>query len=124
VGVIVWTLPVEVLRDIPVLRSITHRVLRVKFARALTRVDHRHRAGELTTREAFHDVSRIFRRFIVFRTGFAAREMTATDVARSPLAGSALQVLSLTYPGQFDDVDPRTLPAVIDAARTAVTSWR
>ena len=123
VGVYVWTLPVERLRGIPVIRAVTFRVLRFKFTRALSKVDQRHRAGQLTTREAFHEVSRIFRRFIAFRTGYLAREMTATDVAYSPLDRSAVNVLSLTYPGQFDDVDPRTLPAVVDAARTAVARW-
>ncbi|OMC31269.1 hypothetical protein A5740_15720 [Mycobacterium sp. GA-1841] len=123
VGVIVWTLPIEVLRRIPVIRDISYRVLRVKFARSLTRVEQHHREGQLSTRDAFHEISRIFRNFIDFRTGFQARRMTATDVAQSPLAGPALNVLAMTYPGQFDEVDPRSVPGVVDAARTAVLTW-
>lgn len=123
VGVVVWTLPIEVLRRVPVLRDISHRVLRFKFSRSLSKVEQQHRDGQLSTREAFHEISRIFRNFIDFRTGYQARRMTATDIAQSPLAGPALNVLTMTYPGQFDEVDPRTVPSVVDAARTAVLTW-
>ncbi|CPY68399.1 Uncharacterised protein [Mycobacteroides abscessus] len=37
VGIFVWTMPVEKLRSIPVVRDISARVLRRKFARPLTR---------------------------------------------------------------------------------------
>ena len=123
VGVIVWTLPIEVLRRIPVIRDISYKVLRFKFSRSLTKVEQQHREGQLSTRDAFHEISRIFRNFIVFRTGFQARRMTATDVAYSPLAGSALNVLAMTYPGQFHEVDPQSVPDVVQAARTAVLTW-
>lgn len=123
VGVIVWTLPIEVLRRIPVIRDISYRVLRFKFSRSLTRIEQLHREGRLSTRDAFHEISRIFRNFIDFRTGFQARRMTATDVAHSPLAGPALNVLAMTYTGQFDEADPRSVPGVVDAARTAVLTW-
>jgi hypothetical protein len=122
IGVLVWTLPVEVLRGIPVIRTVTFKVLQWKFARSLTKVQQRHQAGQLDTREAFHEISRIFRLFINFRTGYAAREMTFTDIANSPLT-SALDVLKWTYPGQFDAADPRTVSAAVEAARTAVVTW-
>ena len=122
IGVIVWTLPMEVLRRIPVIRTVAFRVLRFKFARSLAKVGDRHNQGQLDTREAFHEISRIFRRFIAFRTGYTAREMTFTDIGNSPLS-PALDVLRLTYPGQFDEADPRTVPAVVEAARTAVIRW-
>lgn len=123
VGVLVWTLPIETLRGIPVVRALTYRVLKFKFSRSLDAVARRHRDGSLDTRAAFHEISRLFRLFVTFRTGFAAREMTATDIAVSPLAPVALPVLSLTYPGQFDAADPRTVDAAVDAARRAVTEW-
>ncbi|MBP2454851.1 hypothetical protein [Mycolicibacterium lutetiense] len=123
VGVIVWTLPIEALRRIPVIRDISYKVLRFKFSRSLTKVEQQHHEGRLSTRDAFHEISRIFRNFIDFRTGFSARRMTATDVAHSPLAGPALNVLAMTYQGQFDEADPRTVPSVVAAARTAVLTW-
>jgi hypothetical protein len=123
IGVLVWTLPVEVLRGIPVIRNLSYRVLQYKFKRSLAQVAERHRRGELETREAFHEISRIFRLFITFRTGFQAREMTVTDMANSPLAGPAVNVLTMTYPGQFDEADPRSVAPAVEAARTAVATW-
>jgi hypothetical protein len=123
IGVLVWTLPVEVLRGIPVIRNLTYRVLKFKFQRSLAKVAEEHRLGHLETREAYHEISRIFRLFITFRTGFKAREMTVTDMANSPLAGPAVNVLSMTYPGQFDEADPRSVAPAVAAARTAVASW-
>ena len=50
VGVFVWTLPIEVLRRIPVIRNVAFRVLRFKFARSLVKVADRHHQGRLDTR--------------------------------------------------------------------------
>lgn len=122
-GVIVWTLPVEVLRTIPVVRSVTYRVLKFKFARSLARIGERHRNGQLETRAAFHEISSVFRRFVAYRTGYQAQQMTATDMSNSPLSGPALQVLAKTYPGQFADADPRAVPDAVEAARAVVKSW-
>lgn len=123
VGVIVWTLPIEVLRGIPVIRDISYKVLRFKFSRSLIKVEQQHHDGQLSTRDAFHEISRIFRNFIDFRTGYHARRMTATDVAHSPLAGPALNILTMTYSGQFDEADPGAVSSVVEAARTAVLTW-
>jgi hypothetical protein len=122
IGVFVWTLPVEVLRGLPVIRTLTFKVLRFKFSRSLAKIGQRHHEGELDTREAFHEISRVFRLFVAFRTGYTAREMTFSDIANSPLT-PALDVLKLTYPGQFDVADPRAVPAAVEAARTVVARW-
>jgi hypothetical protein len=119
----VWTLPVEILRDIPVIRDITFRVLRGKFDRALARVEQSHRAGQLSSREAYHQVSKIFRRFVSLRTGYAVCEMTAADVANSPLADAVSPVLRITYPGQFDTADPNWVAEAVSTARKVVTAW-
>lgn len=124
VGVLVWTLPIETLRRFPVVRDVAYRVLRYKFSRSLETVARRHREGSIDTRAAFHEISRLFRLFLTYRTGYAAKEMTATDVAVSPLAAAALPVLSLTYPGQFDTADPRTVDTAVRTARQAVAQWR
>ncbi|MGE2737944.1 hypothetical protein [Mycolicibacterium vaccae] len=122
-GVFLWTAPVDRLRRIPLVRNVTYRVLRHKFMRTLAKVADRHRSGELDSRAAFHEISRIFRQFVAFRTGYHAREMTAADIARSPLAASVLPVLERTYPGQFDTADPGAVDAAVDVARTAVARW-
>jgi hypothetical protein len=122
-GAFIWTLPVDVLRGIPVMREVTVRVLRFKFDRSLARIGQRHQDGQLTAREAFHEISRTFRLFVSFRTGYSAPEMTANDLAAGPLAGPVLTVLRETYPGQFDVADPNKVPHAVDVARRAVVTW-
>lgn len=122
-GVILWTQPVEVLRGIPLVRGVLHRVLRVKFTRALTDVQMRHDRGELDARQAFHEISRIFRQFVAFRTGYPLRRMTATDITDSDLPQPVLDVLSATYPGQFDAPDPRAVGPAVETARKVVAAW-
>lgn len=121
-AVVVWTLPFEVLRGIPVIRTLAFKVLRFKFTRALDRVDRRHRDGELETRAAYHELSRIFRRYLAFRTGVATRGMTFADIGNSPLH-PALPAMRLIYPGQFDIADPYAVSAAVQAAKTAVATW-
>lgn len=123
VAVFVWTLPIEVLRGIPVIRNLTYRVLQRKFERSLADIGRRHDRGELAAGDAFHETSRVFRRFAALRTGLSVREMTLTEIAGSPLAPRMYQVLSATYGGQFDTPDPRGVAAAVDAARQAVATW-
>jgi len=123
-GVFVWTLPIEVLRRIPVVRTITFRVLTFKFGRSLDRIAQQHEAGDIDTREACHQVSRVFRLFVALRTGSQVREMTASDVALySALAAPALRVLELTYPGQFSVAEPQVVSAAVAEARKVVAEW-
>lgn len=123
-GVFVWTLPIETLRRIPVIRTIAYRVLKFKFSRSLGRIEHQHQAGELETREACHQVSQVFRLFVALRTGSAVRGMTASDMAGDTvMSGPALRVLELTYPGQFSVAEPQTVSVVVAEAQKVVTEW-
>jgi hypothetical protein len=122
-AVIVWTLPVDVLRKIPFLRKVTFTVLRMKFERSLANIAQRHDDRQLTTREAYHEISKVFRVFVSFRTGYSAAEMTATDISASPLAEPMLDVLRATYPGQFDVADPDRVSEAVNVARKAVATW-
>ena len=101
VGVLVWTLPVERLRTIPVLRDISARVLQRKFSAAVGRVDERYRAGELNSRQAYAEMSRILRNFVYDRTGVRAQYMALGEVAHSSAAAAA-PVVSALYARQFD----------------------
>lgn len=123
-GVFVWTLPIQTLRRIPVIRSITYRVLKFKFGRSLARIEHQHQAGHIDTREASHQVSQVFRLFVAFYTGAAVRGMTASDLALdSTLATPALRVLELTYPGQFSVAEPQTVSVAVAEAKKVVAEW-
>ena len=123
-GVFVWTLPIETLRRIPVIRTIAYRVLQFKFSRSLGRIAHQHEAGRIDTREACHQISQVFRLFVAFRTGSPVRGMTASDVALdSELASPALRVLELTYPGQFSVAEPQVVSVAVAEAQKVVAEW-
>ena len=123
IGIIVWTLPVERLRTIPVIRDITARVLRRKFSAAVGRVGDRYRAGEMTTRQAYSELSRILRNFVYFQTGVRAPYMALDEMARSGAAAVA-PAMSALYAKQFDDGGENPDVAVTAAqVRSTIRSW-
>ncbi|MBU9762916.1 hypothetical protein FR943_03485 [Mycobacterium sp. TNTM28] len=122
VGVVVWTLPVERLRTIPVIRDISARVLRRKFGLAIGKVSARHHAGELTSRQAYTEMSRILRNFVYFRTGVAAQYMALGEVADSPAAAAAPAVSAL-YSRQFELGDSPDVAATAAQVRSTIQSW-
>lgn len=121
-GVLVWTLPVERLRALPVIRDISARVLQRKFSAAVGRVADRYRAGELSSRQAYTEMSRILRNFVFYRTGVRAQYMTLGEVERGPAAAAAPIVKAL-YTRQFDVVDNPDVAAAAAQVRSAIRSW-
>lgn len=122
VGALVWTLPVERLRTIPVLRDISARVLQRKFGTAVGRVDERYRAGELDSRQAYAEMSRILRNFVYYRTGVRAQYMALGEVAHSPAAAVA-PVVSALYARQFDLDDRPDVAVAAAQVRSAIQAW-
>ncbi|WP_078281955.1 hypothetical protein [Mycobacteroides franklinii] len=122
VGVFVWTLPVEKLRTIPVIRDITARVLRRKFSAAIDDVRREHDAGVLNSRQAHGAMSRVLRTFIYMRTGVRAPYMSLGEVAHSGAAGAAPVVAQL-YSGQFEIGDDTNVAATAAAVRGVIQSW-
>lgn len=122
VGVFVWTLPVEKLRTIPVIRDITARVLRRKFSAAIDDVRKEHDAGALNSRQAHGAMSRVLRTFIYMRTGVRAPYMSLGEVAHSGAAGAAPVVAQL-YSGQFEIGDDTNVAATAAAVRGVIQSW-
>lgn len=122
IGVVVWTLPVEQLRTIPVVRDISARVLRRKFSAAVGRVTENYRAGELNAREAYAEMSRILRNFVFYRTGVRAQYMTLGEVSQGPAAAAAPVVKAL-YSRQFDVAPNPDVAAAAAQVRSAIQSW-
>lgn len=122
VGVLVWTLPVERLRTIPVIRDLSVRVLQRKFGAAVGRVADRHRAGELNSRQAYAEMSRILRNFVFYRTGVRAQYMTAGEVAQGPAAAAA-PIVNALYTRQFDAAENPDVAAAAAQVRSAIQSW-
>lgn len=122
VGVVVWTLPVERLRGIPVIRDISARVLRRKFGTAIGTISDRYHAGELTSRQAYTAMSRILRNFIYLQTGVAAPYMALGEVAGSAAAAAAPAVSAL-YSKQFELEDNPDVAATAAQVRSTIQSW-
>lgn len=122
VGVVVWTLPVQRLRTIPVIRDISARVLQRKFGAQIGKVSDRYQAGELTSRQAYTEMSRILRNFVYFRTGVAAQYMALGEVADSPAAAAAPAVSAL-YSRQFELGDSPDVAATAAQVRSTIQSW-
>ena len=122
VGVLVWTLPVARLQTIPVLRDISARVLARKFSAAVGRVDERYRAGELSARQAYTEMSRILRNFVYYRTGVRAQYMALGEVAHSSAAAAA-PLVSALYARQFELMEDPNVAATAAQVRSAIQSW-
>lgn len=122
VGIVVWTLPVQRLRTIPVIRDISARVLRRKFSAAIGAVSDRYHAGELTARQAYAEMSRILRNFVYARTGVAAQYMALGEVVDSEAAAAAPAVSAL-YSRQFGLGDNPDVAATAAQVRNTIQSW-
>lgn len=122
VGVVVWTLPVERLRTIPVIRDITARVLRHKFSAAIGRVSDRYRAGELSSRQASAEMSRVLRNFVYFQTGVRVQYMALGEMTHSAAAAVA-PAMSALYARQFESGDAPDIAATVAQVRSTIQAW-
>lgn len=121
-GVLVWTLPSEQLRSIPVIRSIHAAVLRRRFTRSIRTIDARHRAGELSKAEAGAQVSRTLRSFLHQATGTPAQYMHLDAISASDLAVAG-PLLSALNDAQFNAGSPVNVREVGVAAEELIRSW-
>jgi hypothetical protein len=122
VGLVVWTLPVERLRTIPVIRDITARVLRRKFSASITTVGDRYRAGGLSSRAASAEMSRILRNFVYFRTGVRAQYLVLGELTDSA-AATAAPVMAALYARQFEAGDDTEVAVTVAQVRSAIQAW-
>lgn len=123
VGLFVWTMPVERLRRVPVLRDITLWQLKRAFSHAIDSSVARHKQGLISSRSAHGEISRALRQFLQLWTGEPASRMVLAEFPESHLAEAAAAVKTL-YRGQFA---PEERPDVARAAQTAkevLARWR
>ncbi|ADG96717.1 conserved hypothetical protein [Segniliparus rotundus DSM 44985] len=123
VGIFVWTLPVERLRRVPVLREITLRRLKRAFSRSIDATAARHRRGEISSRAAHGSISRGMRVFLQLWTGEPAGKMVLAEFAESPLAGAS-GALETLYPGQFAPQEQPDVERAAAAAKEVIAGWR
>ncbi|WP_123029530.1 hypothetical protein [Mycolicibacterium stellerae] len=122
VAVIVWTLPADRLRSIPLIRSVHSKLLRRRFSRAIRAIDERYRAGELTTPAAGRQMSRTLRSFLHQATGTRAQYMHVEPISSSELAEAAPLFAALND-AQFNSASLVDVSEVGSTAQELIRSW-
>jgi hypothetical protein len=121
-AVLVWTLPSDQLRRIPVIRSVHAVVLRRRFTRSIRTIDARHRAGELSRAEAGTQISRTLRSFLHQATGTPAQYMHLDAISASDLAVAG-PLISALNDAQFNAGSPVDVSEVGAAAEELIRTW-
>lgn len=122
VSAVVWTLPVATLRKIPVLRDITRKVLRKRFAKSVDRIERGFASGRLAPREAHHRLARTLRAYLHLQTGQWTQVMGLPEIEESELRPAA-QALAFVSHGQFSAEGNADFRSAAAAVREVVVSW-
>lgn len=120
--VFVATLPSARLRQLPVLGDVHARLTRRRFAGAIRHIIDRRRRGELSTAEAYDQMSRTVRSFLHQATGVRAQYLQVDELAAGALAPAAPLIAALRD-ARFDadaDADPERLG---ERAEELIRSW-
>lgn len=121
-SVVVWTLPSERLRRIPVVKGAHARVLRNRFARSVQRVADEHQVGATTTPAACAAISRTVRSFLHQATGSRAQYLQIGALADGPLSDAAPLLAELGY-AQFNAEARVDVADVSVRAQELIRSW-
>jgi hypothetical protein len=121
-AVVLWTLPPDRLRRIPVVRDVHRRLTQRRFLRSARAITERHRRGELSAAEAGAELARVVRSFLSVRTGIAAQYLHTGDIAGGDLAHAAplLERIDDVRFNADSDVDVGELGA---ATEELMTTW-
>lgn len=122
VGVVVWTLPAERLRDIPGVRSLHAKLLRRKFVRTIRSIEQQHRAGDLSAAQASAQMSRTLRSFLHQATGTRAQYMHVDAIRTGDLAEAAPLFAALND-AQFNTDSPVEIEHISATAEELIRSW-
>lgn len=121
-AVLVWTMPAQRLRRIPVIRTMHGRLIRRKFARSIRAAREQYRAGEMSAAQAAALMRRTLRGFLALTTTDRALYMHVADMAASELA-SAAPVFSALNDAQFNTRSHIDVNGVGGKAEELIRSW-
>jgi len=79
--------------------------------------------GDLTEREAYHQLSLLMRTYVEEREGTRTVTLTLKELRSTKLTPLSEAVARL-YPGAFSADDRGTVAQAVDQARALVTSWK
>jgi hypothetical protein len=118
VGVFVWTMPSQLLRRVPVVRSLHDTLLRRRFTRSIRNI----RAGDFSTAQACDHMSRTLRSFLHQATGTRAQYMHVDEIADSELAEAA-PLFSALNDARFNTASQVDVDEVGAAAEELIRTW-
>ena len=121
-AVVVWTMPAQRLRRIPVIGDLHGRLMRRKFARSIRAAREDYRAGEMSTAHAAAVMRRTLRSFFTLTSTDRARYMHVADMAASDLASAAPLFCALND-AQFNTHSHVDIDGVGDEAEELIRSW-
>lgn len=121
-GVMVWTLPSQRLRRIPVVRRMHARVVRDRFARRVRHLADEHRAGRLPGPQASAAIARTVRTFLHQATGVRAQYLHVGALADGQLDAAA-PLLTLLDDAQFNAETSVDVGDTSAMAQELIRSW-
>jgi hypothetical protein len=121
-AVLVWTLPSDRLRRVPVVRRVHARLLRNRFARCVQRVADEHLAGRTSPQQACAAISRTVRSFLHQATGARAQYLHVDALSDAQLAEAA-PLLSRLSDAQFNAESRVEVADVSASAQELIRSW-
>ena len=122
VAVLVWTMPPQRLRRIPVIGALHGRLIRRKFARSIRAARADYRAGEMSAPQAAALMRRTLRSFFALTTTDRVLYLHVGDMASSDLA-SAAPVFCALNDAQFNTGSDVDINGVGGQAEELIRSW-
>lgn len=122
VGVVLWTLPPERLRKLPVLSNIHAALTRRRFLRAIRTTTQRFRDRTLSPAQASAAYDRTLRSFLFVRTGLRAQYLHLSDMSEGDL-NRAVPLLSALDDAQFNNQSRSDVTALAHSAEELVRRW-
>jgi len=121
-AVIVWTLPPERLRNIPLLRNLHAHLLRRRFSRTIRQTTQAYQGRALTPAQAGAAYSRALRSFLYLRTGIRAQYLHLPELADGELA-DAVPLLAALHDVQFNQQTCTDVAALGNSAEEVIRRW-
>jgi hypothetical protein len=122
VGVIVWTLPPQRLRTIPVLRNLHARLIRRRFTRSIRNTSRLYVQRGLSPAQACGSYGRTVRAFLFVRTGIRAQYLHLGDLAAGELA-TAVPLLAGLHDAQFNAESRADVTGLGRSAEELIRKW-
>jgi len=122
VGVIVWTMPPQRLRTVPLLGDLHATLIRRRFTRSIRQTSHLYVQQALSPGQASATYGRTVRAFLFLRTGIRAQYLHLGELAGGDLA-AAVPLLAKLHDAQFN-TDARTDVAALGrSAEELIRTW-